>query len=113
MTCKSFILRLKNKTTKMELIHTYRGARELKHIRFGFDDEKEFINRFNLSIITAKKLCNYLEKNNKVVDMTETYDPQSGWSGFNFIIGDQDLSVNGFCFSPERVDSFLINNKDN
>ena len=41
----------------MELIHTYRGARELKHIRFGFDDEKEFINRFNLSIITAKKLC--------------------------------------------------------
>ena len=86
------------------------------HVKIQFEinsqhDEKEFINRFNLSIIIAKKLCNYLQKNNKVVDMTESYDPQSGWSGFNFIIGDQDLSVNGFCFSPERVDSFLIKNR--
>lgn len=91
----------------MKLVKTYAGSQALKHIQFDFNDESEFKERFGMTEQTAKNLCKYLKDKNKVVDMIETFDGGSGWRGFDFIIENKNLSLNGFCFSAGNVDKFL------
>jgi hypothetical protein len=94
----------------MELIKQYKGAQSLKHIQFNFEDEIHFIEKFKMSSLLAKKLCSYLKKKNTIIDFIETYDGQSSFKGFDFIIECQNLSLNGFCFNVKNVEDFLNDN---
>lgn len=91
----------------MKLIKTYAGVQALKHIQFSSIDKKEFIKRFDIPEPLAERLCLYLADKKEVVDMKECYDPQSGWRGFDFCIGNKNLSLNGYRFRPNNVESFL------
>jgi hypothetical protein len=91
----------------MELVKTYAGIKALKHIQFDFNDEIEFKERFGMTEQTCRNLCKYLKEKNKVVDMIETFDGRSAWRGFDFIIDNKNLSLNGFCFNTINVENFL------
>lgn len=93
----------------MELIKTYSGGKQLKHWRYDANDKKEFVKNFpKIDENLAERLCLYLREKNKLVDVIECYDGQSGWKGENFIVNGKDLSINGYCFSASNLDTFLI-----
>lgn len=93
----------------MELIHTYSGEKALKHWRYNANDKEKFMENFPIDEQLADRLCDYLRKENKVVDVIECYDAQSGWSGADFNVDGQNLSLNGYCFDASNVNEFLIN----
>jgi len=100
----------------MKVIKTYEGnanVKPLQKIEYDHTDVNEFIKRFGLPKAMAEELCCYLLENNKVVTVNETYDAQSGWRGFEFIIDKTDLSVNGYCFCARNVQNFLWDNYKN
>lgn len=59
-----------------------------------------------------QELVNLIEKNKMAITKKACYDSQSGWSGANIIIKDDqdfefDLSGNGYCFNDNQVDEAL------
>lgn len=59
-----------------------------------------------------QELVNLIEKNKMTITKKACYDAQSGWSGANIIIKDDqdfefDLSGNGYCFNDNQVDKAL------
>lgn len=91
----------------MKLIKQYQGYPQLKQYTLDCNDKEYFVKEFNLSIQSAELLVSYLQKHNKEVFIYETYDGQSGWKGFNFIIDNENISGNGFCFSEKNLLQFL------
>ena len=60
-----------------------------------------------------KRLVKLIEDNNLVIKKSECYDPQSGWTGCNYIISDgktsiYDLSINGYCFYDDSVELAIV-----
>ena len=93
----------------MELIKTYVGEKALKHWQYDSNDKDEFIKDFKIiNEALADRLCAYLKKEKKVVDVIECYDSQSGWRGADFNIDGQNLSLNGYCLSVSSIDKFLV-----
>lgn len=59
-----------------------------------------------------QELVNLIEKNKMTITKKACYDSQSGWTGANIIIKDDqvfefDLSGNGYCFNDNKVDEAL------
>ncbi len=91
---------------------THRGVEGLKNWEYDYNDSELFVRNFkSISTGLALRLCNYLKNENKIVNVNECYDAQSGWRGTHFIINNDDLSANGYCFSSHSLDTFLKNNK--
>lgn len=95
----------------MELQKTYQGSMQLKEWKYMPGQEIELPNQKAFPGDLKKRLDNYLLDNNLSVRIIETYDAQSGWRGFSFIIGQEDISVNGFCYSHSNLDAFLKKTK--
>ncbi len=91
----------------MKLIKQYQGYPQLKQYTLDCTDKEYFIKEFNLSENVVNKLISYLQKHNKEVFIDETYDGQSGWKGFDFIIDKENISGNGYCFSESNLVKFL------
>ena len=91
----------------MVLIKEYEG-RGLKHIQYDCNDAEILRQTFKFSPGTILQLCRYLRDTNQVVDAIDTYDGQSNWQGVSFIIGEVDLSGNGFLLNNKRLTAFLI-----
>ncbi len=83
----------------------------LKTIEYNKSDFNELKKRFNYNPLVLIALCKYLDMTNSVLIVSDTYDGQSGWRGQKFVIGDIDLSINGFCLSEKRVKEFLNSNR--
>lgn len=81
----------------------------LKHYILDHNDLTEFTQRFNISENSTKRLCEYLKYKGEVVNVTETYDVINEWLGFDFVIENDNLSINGYSFKGENVDKFLDN----
>lgn len=94
----------------MKLIRKAPSSNALKTIEYDFNDEEYFKKRFSMKEDTAKRLCEYLKNKKTVVKMVEVYDSQAGWKGFEFWLEGRDLSLNGFCYHPNRVKIFLDEN---
>jgi len=91
----------------MRVIKIYVGLKNLEHIQYNHNDYELIKNRFELSDELSGKLCDFLEENDFKLDVIDTFDPQSLWQGFNFIINNVDISGNGFCFTAEKLSEFL------
>lgn len=83
---------------------------KLKSKILNFNDKDEFISFLNKE--TTEKLCEYLKRENKTVNIKDTFDSQADWYGFEFWLDKIDFSGNGFCFnqknSIERLESYLL-----
>lgn len=90
----------------MEKIKESRFYPYLKTYELDHSDKEHFL-KLKIDDETANELINYLQLNNKAVTIRECYDSQSGWQGFHFIIDNNDLSLNGYCFSSKRLNNYL------
>jgi len=75
------------------------------------ENKKEFIQVWQMSDALATEFCEYLKRENEHVHTAECYDAQSGMYGNHFIIGTEDLSGNGYCYSIAKVEEFLGGHK--
>jgi hypothetical protein len=89
----------------MKVVKHY--PRGLNHTQYDYNDYKELVKKFNIKPLIAEKLCTYMEHNHKVIDVKELYEPRSGWTGFDFFIDRENLSINGFNFSNDNIVKFL------
>lgn len=96
----------------MKIITEHKGKYQLGHIQYNHTDLGEFKTRFGIPEKVANDLCEYLKESKNIVDVRETYDPQCEWCGFDFKIGNVDLSGNGFCFKKDNVRQFLESNTE-
>ena len=90
----------------MEIINTWTGNPSLKEYRLEPTDKEEFF-KLGVNEEMYERLKEYMEENDLKVRIVETYDGQSGWKGFRFILNSTDLSGNGFCFSNGSLTQFL------
>ena len=90
----------------MKIIAKYSTG--LKEIEYDGKDVEELKKRFKT--IDVERLCNWLNFNNKTLLVKDCYDPQSGWTGQEFIINGEDLSVNGYCLNNDRAIKFIEDN---
>lgn len=88
----------------MTIIKEYSGG--LRNYFLDFNDF-EIFRKMTGSQFLAETICCYLKGNNTHVVIDETYDPQSGFKGFHFVIDNVDLSGNGFCFTKDRLVNHL------
>jgi hypothetical protein len=96
----------------MKIIREYRDF-GMKKIEYNGHDADVLKNRFTqLKPETIDRLCEWLIKNNAIIDANDCYDAQSGWKGTNFIVGHADLSLNGYCLSNSSVELFLNGGQD-
>ena len=81
----------------------------MKQIHYYFNDFDELKKRlgYRLTDETIKDICNYLEKHNQFLDITDCYDPQSGWKGADIYLDSINLSKNGYCLNEEYVKQIL------
>ena len=80
----------------------------LKNIQYDCNDSQLLKSRFSkLESETIDKLCLWLKEHNKVIMANDCYDSQSGWRGTDFMIGNANLSINGYCLSNSEVEKFL------
>ena len=91
----------------MELIKEF-SSKGMKHVRYDFNDSELIKDRFKLSDKVATELCDHLKKTKNTIDVKDTFDPQSGWSGHTFEIEGYDISINGYCFSKKNLRDYLL-----
>lgn len=93
----------------MKIIHNYSGG--LKKYTLDGNDRERFIelltHRLYGDTSIIDRLVKYLSDNKKEVTVSDTYDPQSGWRGFNFYFEGVDISGNGYCFDLKLLSEML------
>jgi hypothetical protein len=90
----------------MEIIKTYAAPTNLRVYTLDASDAEAFA-KLGIKPETITRLQKYLSDKDSKVKVVETYDPASGWRGFEFWLDETDLSLNGYCFSEKRLDYHL------
>lgn len=90
----------------MKIIKTFPPADFLKIYTLDHND-KTYFTELGVSSDNLNVLIDYLMEEDKTIRIDESYDSQSHYKGFHFWIDEEDLSVNGFCFSNEKLKEFL------
>lgn len=74
---------------------------------FNSENLYEAKDWMRLSEELFQRLLEYMAKNKSTIVVKHEFDPQSFMQGYSFIIDGFNLSINGFCYKPENVESFL------
>ena len=94
---------------------------KLREMHLTHQDSVIFEQLTHIRPTLSVRLCRFLKDKDYSVIITEEYDTQSGYLGFTFkigmnkdFIGDRfsyvitDLSTNGFCFTAEKLNDYLL-----
>lgn len=91
----------------MKLIKQYDPPYNLKKFELDGGDFDYFVNEFKIYFMIVRRLCEYLDKNEKTVIIDQVYNAGSGIFGFHFIVDNVDLSRNGFEFTQKELAKYL------